>query len=285
MVRLTQKYIDDNAKTSSSPWLVMRCINPYCDDSSGHLYYNTETGFYHCFKCLLRGFLNKREEYPFFKKKSGFEGKLPDGCLPINFTDKGKILKEVKRYLIKRGITEKDVKYYNLHYGYSGNLAKRVIFPFYRENKLVYYCARDITGESERKYINSTGKKEIYNIEVASNYSEVVIVEGIIDAIMTGKDAISLLGKTISNYQIELLKKYEIKDVNILLDSTVKKQEICELAGRLKKYMRKVDILELPYGDPGSVKLRTINEIRGWRTLKREEYDTLQVLKKMKLKF
>jgi hypothetical protein len=287
---LTKHYIMNNMKKTGNPsWVIMDCPNPSCPNPKNHFAYNLATGYYHCFRCLIKGTFHLDGIKTKIKKEEKviFRGILPEGCFPLG-SGSGYIEKKAMKYLYLRGFVDDDFRDYHIHYAAFGPLAERVVFPLIIKNKIVYYCARDITNESEKRYLNPKGAKQVFNIEKASKFSEVVITEGVIDAIMTGWDAISFLGKTVNEDQLNLLKKYKIRDVdkkkNISLKKEDQLQDSFKLARRLEPYVRTIKIIVLNIGDPGSLRLRERSYINSWKGLFEEiKYSDSSVIKNINI--
>lgn len=100
----------------------------------------------------------------------------------------------------------------------------RVIFPLYINDELKGYIARDFTGlvPKQFKVFNSVGhfrQEYFWNYDnVKNNKEEIVICEGISDAMKCGVDrSIALLGTASAN-QLNLLKTIQPKKVIICLD-------------------------------------------------------------------
>jgi len=98
----------------------------------------------------------------------------------------------------------------------------RAVFPVINHGKVYGWVARDFTGKSSLKVMNSQGPFKfttVWNFDAVKNSSQIVICEGIISALKCGKDtAIATLGKMITDEQIGLLKTTEAKEVFICLD-------------------------------------------------------------------
>lgn len=130
------------------------------------------------------------------------------------------------KYLVKRGVPQ------DLHVSYIvDDIPGRIVFPFFMEGKFVYYQARSFTGMSGLKTLNPSeedgwltkGKVLWRYDEIQSSKDKTVcITEGIFDSISvlttTGIQSTPLLGSTISEDQIKLLKKAGTKKVIIFLD-------------------------------------------------------------------
>jgi DNA primase len=102
-----------------------------------------------------------------------------------------------RRYLKDRGITKQDILMWKIGYCVSGEFAGRVVVPSFNNDGKVNYFVGRTYDNSFRKYMNPNVSKDIVFNELFVDWnSDVVIVEGIFDAIKA-ENAIPLLGSTI----------------------------------------------------------------------------------------
>ncbi len=158
---------------------------------------------------------------------------------------------EVSIYLKKeRGYTQELVDLFNIRYS---PFQKRVIFPIYDHlNRLVGWQARDITGLDPIKILTQPkGFKKntiLYNFNRVKHESFVTIVEGPVDCHKSYQfNSVAILGKTISNEQINLLIGMEnLNRIYIGLDPDANR-EISQLISEFCPYFN-IKILNLPNG-------------------------------------
>lgn len=94
---------------------------------------------------------------------------------------------------------------------------KRVIIPIYKNDELIFYIGRDLTGKNIKKYLSPSYSKE----KVVYGYSELFrqtdeplyIVEGWFDALAV--DGVAILGNEISQAQATWLNRSNRKKVYI----------------------------------------------------------------------
>ena len=158
-------------------------------------------------------------------------------------------------YLHQRGFTEDIIDTYQLMYDPLGDYRDRVIIPFYERGRLVYFQARDITGNAERKVLNpketdiGVGKSDLlFNHDQAKKHKNVVVCEGWASSMSAGLNSVAINGKSASHRQRSLLL-LNWKDITVMLDHGAER-EAFELAGYLKNSTNKVSVVLLPYGDP-----------------------------------
>lgn len=105
---------------------------------------------------------------------------------------------------------------------YKGTL----IIPVYYKGQLVFWQSRDVLDRWKKdknfpKYRTPKGYSPsncVFNLEKASQFSEVVICEGFFSGLRVGEDAVSVFGNKISDTQISLLKEHEVDSVVYCLD-------------------------------------------------------------------
>lgn len=223
---------------------------PVCGNSKWKVYIGADTGLGNCFSgsCeqkfnkysfikhhlqspstseLIRHIKHAASQQGWRQKKAKrvevVEGKiiLPESLeLPFN----GKNLK----YLTNRGVSSEMSNYFYLRYSEKGkyyyndgerdryqNYSERIIIPIHDlEGNLVTFQGRDVTGESERKYLfppgfASTGRY-LYNGHNAVMSTYIVMCEGVFDVIsvkmaldediyLRGVTPVASFGKHLSN--------------------------------------------------------------------------------------
>lgn len=130
-------------------------------------------------------------------------------------------------------------------------LRGRIVFPVSVGTRTLGYVARDYTGTSKLKVMNSSGEWSgslFWNFNLARTSKEVVICEGIFSAISCGVDrSIALLGKNInpSSDKIRLLKKLGAKIFYIYLDTGAEK-DAESLKKTLMSFAEEVHIIKPP---------------------------------------
>lgn len=94
---------------------------------------------------------------------------------------------------------------------------KRIIVPIHKDNKLIFYFGRDLTGKAQKKYLSPSYSREkvIYGFDELFRQTEenLYIVEGWFDAVTIG--GVALLGNEISEPQAIWLNKSYRKKVYI----------------------------------------------------------------------
>ena len=130
-------------------------------------------------------------------------------------------------YLRNRGVTEQDILYWKIGYTTEGRYRGRIIIPSFNLNgDLNYYVARTFTN-SDFKYLNPPASKDVVFNELLLEWDEdLIITEGVFDAMEAGQNAVPLLGSTIRQNS-KLFKKIAQNDTPIFfaLDPDARKKE------------------------------------------------------------
>jgi len=155
----------------------------------------------------------------------------------VTLTGKNKSLASIRvlNYLQNRGITQQDIVNWKIGYCLQGPFKDRVIVPSFDDEGFVnYFVARTFSGDW-RKYLNPAASKDIiFNHLFIDWDKDLVIVEGIFDAIKAGTNSIPLLGSTLranSSLFQEIIKRDT--SVFIALDQDAEKKGV----GIIKKLL------------------------------------------------
>ncbi len=150
------------------------------------------------------------------KEEKIIEHKLPEDFEQVDFDSKDYWHKKALKYLKSRRITAEQIIEHEIGFSLIGKYAHRIVFPVYVKGKLEGIVARSM-GKDEPRYLNSEGRKAIYNYpeDKFSRLSTVVVTEGIIkslniEAIFPGIASIAILGHTLTEYQESVLFNKQI---------------------------------------------------------------------------
>ena len=164
------------------------------------------------------------------------------------------IANNVKKYLYERGLTDNDFIKYGIGYCTSGEYGGRIIIPSYSEsNQLNYFVARSYDG-NYYKYKNPETSKDIIFFENLINWNQpIIICEGVFDAIAIRRNAIPILGKSISKALLKKIIQSDVEDIYIALDQDAIKKalEYCEQFLNIGKQVYLVDLKEKDPSDMG----------------------------------
>jgi hypothetical protein len=218
---------------------------PYCKHHKKKLSVNIEKNVFKCWICDTTGMNIRRiikrfgsyEQLKRWDKVSGqediskfddiFDKKyIPDvkqkTSLPAEFvtlTGKDIPLSAQKplNFLKNRGVTREDIIRWKLGYCVRGTYSDRIIVPsFDLEGYVNYFVARTYNGDW-RKYLNpSLSKNIIFNHLYIDWDSDIILVEGVFDAIVAGPNAIPLLGSTLRE-ESKLFQEIVKNDASVFL--------------------------------------------------------------------
>jgi len=198
---------------------------PYCRHHKRKFSVNIEKNYFKCWICDKRGrnvgrvirkfgtLTNFREWQDLvgkvnlsdfddlFAKKEKEEVEiilnLPDEFCSLANKDLPRSAKPFLNYLSRRGIHKEQIIKWKIGYCTEGIYKNRVIIPsFNKDGRVNYFVARSITDDWQ-KYKNPPASKDIIFNELYVDWEQdIIIVEGIFDAIRAG-NGIPILGSTI----------------------------------------------------------------------------------------
>lgn len=168
--------------------------------------------------------------------------------------------KPILKFLYDRGLTKQDILKWKIGYCPSGEYKERVVVPSFNEDGDVNYFIARTYGRDWMKYKNPPASRDIIFNELYVDFDDdLVIVEGVFDAIVAG-NAVPILGSSLKE-DSKLLKKVVEHDtpVYIALDPDVEAK-----AMRLIKKMLTLDIevykIDIkPYADVGEMTKKQFN--------------------------
>ena len=264
-----------------SSQLLFKC--PSCDHHKRKLSVNVEKGLFKCWVCdwsgrnlykILRryGSYHQKQTWRRFDQQTDinhFAEKLfgideapkqqkidlPPGFISLVNSDLPSTSIKPLNYLENRGITKKDIFKWKIGYCCEGEYASRIVVPsFNLAGDINYYVGRTYIN-NWRKYTNPKISKNIVFNHLYVDFDEdVVLVEGVFDAIKAGYNSIPLLGSTIVENS-KLFREIVRNDtpVYVALDSDAKSK-----ANKLVKLFLKYDIevynIDVsPYDDVGAM--------------------------------
>ena len=158
------------------------------------------------------------------------------------------------KYLQSRGITKADILKWKIGYCFEGEYRNRIIIPSFDEDgDCSYFIARSYTGDSY-KYKNPRASKDIvFNDLFVDWNSDLVLVEGVFDALVAG-NAVPILGSTLRSGS-DLLRKIVRNDTPIYValdpDAAAKERRIIKMLLEYDIELYKIDVSG--YEDVGSM--------------------------------
>ena len=200
---------------------------PRCEHHKKKLSINLEKNVFKCWVCdwsgkniyrIIRqyGSRNDRYEWKSFEDRVEIEKfadklfakeaksniqkiELPDGF--VSLANKNLPVTSIYplNYLKSRGIGKKDIIKWKIGYCTTGNYASRIIIPSFNENGDINYFVSRAYDNNWKKYLNpSISKDIIFNHPYVDFDEDLVLVEGVMDAIKAGDNSVPLLGSTLN---------------------------------------------------------------------------------------
>ena len=259
---------------------------PFCNHRKPKLEINMHTNeegknFWECWVCQTRGQTIRSLLYQLKTPKEEAQNVLkylPKGAqaqyqqlsiveLPKEYqplykaSDKSVIANMVKKYLYERGLTDNDFIKYSIGYTNTGDYGGRVIIPSYSEsNQLNFFVARTYDG-NYFKYKNPEASKDIIFFENLINWNTpIILCEGVFDAIAIRRNAIPILGKTVSTSLYKKIITSAVKDIYIALDDDAKDRAV-EIGEQFLNQGKRVFIVNLPDKDPSDMGFKAFTEL------------------------
>jgi DNA primase len=180
---------------------------------------------------------NKQENEIELELPSEFQS-LANKTLPVT-------AKPALNYLHERGVTKEDIIRWKIGYCFSGEYENRIIIPSFGEKgKLNYFIARTYNG-GRFKYKNPQASKNVVFNELFVDWNkDLVLVEGVFDAINAG-NAVPILGSTL-RANSKLIREIVLNDtpIYIALDPDVidKERKIIQTLLEYDIELYKIDV-------------------------------------------
>ena len=177
-------------------------------------------------------------------------------------------------YLQNRGLSKTDVLRYKIGYCSEGEFEGRIIIPSFDYDGYVNYFIARSYNDHWMRYKNPNASRNIIFNELNIDWdSDVVLVEGVFDAIFAG-NAVALLGSTLR--EESRLFQHIIKNdssVFIALDPDAEKKAM-KIARTLLKYDVEVWKVDIPEGsDVASIGASEFQKLKENAVLMRDNHD------------
>tara|TARA_Y100000310_G_C20696547_1_gene826126 strand:+ start:962 stop:1903 length:942 start_codon:yes stop_codon:yes gene_type:complete len=215
--------------------------------------------------CRKKQKLDLPEEFSSLTKK-----KLPPTAIyPMN-------------YLSSRGISKDDIVRWKIGYCDEGDYAGRIIVPSFDDDGDVNYFIARSYDRSWPKYLNpKNAEKNIVFNELFLDFDEdLVLVEGVFDAIAAGPNSVPILGSTLREDHL-LVQKIIENDTTIYtgLDFDAKKKELHIIKLLLKYDIEIYKIDTQGYDDVGTMAKSVFRERKQSATLVNNENYLYEVIR------
>jgi len=258
---------------------------PFCNHRKPKLEINMATNeegknFWECWVCQTRGqsirSLLKQLKTPreaaaeilkYLPKGTAIEYKglsiieLPKEYQPLYSASTTSVVANlVKKYLYERGLSDNDFIKYGIGYATTGEYGGRVIIPSYSgSNQLNFFVARAYDG-NYFKYKNPEASKDIIFFENLINWDQpIILCEGVFDAMAIRRNAIPILGKSISNSLYKKIITSNVQDIYIALDTDARDKAL-EIGEKFLNQGKRVFVISLPDKDPSEMGFRAFTE-------------------------
>jgi len=160
-----------------------------------------------------------------------------------------------RKYLLNRGIAHKDILAWKIGHCISGQYEGRIIIPsFSIDGALNYFVARSYNN-NWKKYMNPPASRNIiFNNLMVDWDLDIILVEGVFDAIKAGQNAIPLLGSQL-NENSKLFQEIvrHSPRVYLALDSDAEKKSAKLIKKMLTYGIELYKIEVVPYSDLGEM--------------------------------
>ena len=179
-------------------------------------------------------------------------------------------------YLQNRGLSKYDLLRYKIGYCSEGAYAGRIIIPSFDLDGYVNYFIARTYNDHKVRYKNPSASKDIIFNELNIDWdSDVILVEGVFDAIFSD-NSVALLGSTMRE-ESKLFQQIIMNDssVFIALDHDAEKKAM-DIANTLLKYDVEVWMIEMPEGkDVASIGKEQFRELKEQATLMHNNQDLI----------
>ena len=187
---------------------------------------------------------------------------LPEEFQPLHSASTTSVVANlVRKYLYERGLTDNDFIKYNIGYAATGDYSGRIIVPSYNgSNQLNYFVGRTYDG-NYFKYKNPEASKDIIFFENLINWNApIILCEGVFDAMAIRRNAVPILGKSISNSLYKKIITSNVDDIYVALDTDARTRAL-EIAEKFLNQGKRVFLIDLPDKDPSEMGFKAFTEL------------------------
>jgi len=180
---------------------------------------------------------------------------LPDEFVTLTGKSQPASAKHARKYLEKRGIGKEEIIRWKIGYCVRGTYEGRIIVPSFDEEGYVNYFVARAYNNNWRKYMNPSLSRDIVFNDLYIDWdSDIILVEGVFDAIKAGSNSIPLLGSTLRE-KSALFQRIVEKDaaVFLALDGDAAKKENTIIKLLLKYGIESYKINTDGYEDVGAM--------------------------------
>ena len=228
---------------------------PLCSHHKRKLSLNLSKGKYKCWICDVSGNIRKlvrsKGTYEMFSRWKQIDGDIDLGTdindlfadiekkeeeiltMPESFATLTSNLSKLKHsqpqsYLSGRGLSKEDILYWKIGYCYDGEYKDRVVIPsFNLKGNLNFFVSRRVNKSVYPTYKLPEASKDIIFNELYLDFDrDLVVTEGVFDAMKAGQNSVPLLGSTLheENKLFQKIVKHDTP-VYMALDPDARKKE------------------------------------------------------------
>jgi len=178
--------------------------------------------------------------------------KLPEEFVSLVNKDLPYSALPARKYLRDRGITKEQITYWKIGYCPIGEYKDRIIIPSFNMDGRVNFFVGRTYIDNWRKYMNPKVRRNstIFNHLFLDFQNDLIITEGIFDAIIAGPNAVPILGSTLkedSKLFQEVIKNDTPIYIALDVDAEKKAMRLVESFLKYGVELYKIDIS--PYRD------------------------------------
>lgn len=166
----------------------------------------------------------------------------------------------IPQYLVDRKISKATLRKWNVGYCNSGKYSGRIIIPV-ESDGMSTFVARDVTGQSSRKYLNPAQALQgamLFGYDKLKKNKTLVAVEGVFDAMRLdayGFPSVAYFGSLPRSAQTRLLQKSKPSRLMLMPDHDAQSL-ILKYASEVAPLFDEVRLARLKAGDPDSATRR-----------------------------
>lgn len=273
-LRIVSKYLGDYSPRSSTN-VALTC--PFCNHHKKKLEIELSSGLWNCWVCkssgntltkLLRKVsaegsditkISKLENTNVrFEKSTDENVSLPSNFVPFDKCIDNFYTNRLRNYLKSRNVSDDDIIKYNIGYA-EDNTTDSIVIPSYDSSfNLNYYISKNIVTN---KYNNPKCSKDKVFLESFMDWNnDIVIVEGIFDAIAVKRNVIPLFGKFLNDKVKERIISSSCQNFFIALDGG-ELDSILKIAKYILEVGKNPYFVNMPVGeDPSSLGTKKVWE-------------------------
>jgi DNA primase len=159
------------------------------------------------------------------------------------------------KYLYERGVTRQEILKWKIGYCSEGEYAGRIIVPSFSESgDLNFFVGRSYTGQWQKYNQPSVSRDIVFNHLYIDWDEDVILVEGVFDAIVAGSNAIPILGSSLKENS-KLFQEIVSHDstVYVALDPDAERKALRLIRDLLEYDVELYKINIFPYSDVGEM--------------------------------